>query len=154
MRIDKDKKHFLTSFGTWSDKWDNGVTVKLFAKFLKKKHVMHRLYAKLMEDSVYQLRNRIHITSYPSVYAIPSLYIRYGIDEIARDKNDGIPTNEDLVESQLWKFYILKHIDDYPSDLRNGVKNVVKEKLESNGTRGSDKIKHLMEKYGIKVEDT
>jgi len=151
MRTDKDKKHFLISFGTWSDKWDNGVTIKLFVKFLKKKHVMHRLYAKLMVDSVYQLRNRI-LTCYPSVYAIPSLYIRYCIDEKrARGKNDGIPTKEDLVESQLWKFYILKHIDKYPSDLRNGVKNVVKEKLESNGTRGSDKIKHLMEKHGIKI---
>lgn len=142
------KKILLPTFSKWTDIWDNGVTIKLFVKFLKERHILHRLYGKGYRDSVYSV---VTFSYYPSACAISSLYIKFGVDQAKKDERYGIPCKEDLVESQMWKFYILEHLNKYPIERRYEVEKCVREKIASNGWRGSEKVRELMEAHGIEI---
>lgn len=138
----------LPTFSKWTDVWDNGVTIKLFIKFLKERHILHRLYGREYHYSVYSVER---FRYYPSVCGIPSLYIKFGADQAKKVELYGASCNEDLVESQLWKFYILKHLNKYPAHCRYEINNYVRERIASNGWRGSEKVRELMEEHGIEI---
>ena len=142
------KKMLLPTFSKWTYVWDNGITIKLFIKFLKERHILHRLYGKEYSDSVYSVDT---FSYYPSLTSIPSLYIRFG----ANQENKGnyrITSKEDLIESQIWKFYILEHLDEYPAHCRYEINKYIRERIASNGWRGSEKVRELMEEHEIKIK--
>jgi hypothetical protein len=83
--------------------WDDGLTIKLLVKFMKEHHCMHRIYTR-----VFKLLPRYYWSElyYPSIYSVGGFFLRYGKD-IRSYQEKGMPIMDDLVLSQLWKFYVL-----------------------------------------------
>ena len=131
--------------------WDCGFTMNLFIRFLKKHHLVHKLYGKNCvsnDDSIFVLRylgNKMTKQYYPSSDDARRLYVR----SLCRRK----VYDEDLMLSQLWKFELLKHLDEYAVIFRspnklNNFKNNIKYSLNVNYHKDKFKDnKELMDLY-------
>lgn len=105
---------------------------------------MDRLYCYLS----YSLSPLLSICHYyPSINNIGRTYIRW----IGNHASTSIE-QEDLVLSQLWKFYVLERIDMYGDNVerKREIEKHLKHQLECNGLRGNEEIKKLFEKYNLK----
>ena len=106
--------------------------------------MMDRLYRYLSISSSSPLLSISHY--YPSINNIGRTYIRWvGYYASAHIEQ------EDLVLSQLWKFYVLERIDMYGDDVyrKREIEKHLKHQLECNGFRDNEEIKKLFEKYNL-----
>lgn len=114
----------------------------MFYKFLKEHKIFNRVY-----------RSKGMVSSPPTLdrvvkHNIIDMWLDYA-DYLARDKSSIYR----LQMSQLWRFYILEHIDEL--DFTNGVYDKdkftrgIKSAIRSNGNRESEEIKRLIKEYKI-----
>lgn len=125
--------------------WDDGLTLKLLVKFLKEHKLMHRVYTKVFKLLPEYYWQGLY---YPTTFSVGGFFLRYGKDI---EKNlDNEPFMEDLVISQLWKFYVLERIDMYPQIHRNKLLGALTFQIRNNGYRGDEEVKRLFEIHNLK----
>ena len=118
--------------------------VRLFYKFLKE----HKMF-----NRVYRASSKEYGTNPPTLeraakHGITDMWLDYA-DYLAKDKSSIYR----LQMSQLWRFYLLEHVDEL--DFANGAfdkdkfTKSVKSSIRSNGDRNSEEIKGLIKKHGI-----
>ena len=122
--------------------WDDGLTLKLLVKFLKEHKLMHRVYTNVFKLLPNYYWNELY---YPNPFGIGGFFLRYGKDIRSYQENGGIPIMNDLVLSQLWKFYVLERIDMYPQPHRSELKKALTFQIRNNGYRGDEEVKRLFE---------
>ena len=83
------------------------------------------------------------------------MYSKLGFPSLVIDKldfafGDKIGYKKALVLSQLWRFYILEHINEMPHSIHQSflLSDTIKE-IKSNGTIGDEKLKQLFKKYKL-----
>ena len=118
--------------------WDNGLTQKLFVKFLKKYGLM---------DALYAIRG-IGYTFRPlSIRRIGDFFIE--VFETFEDERYFRCSYNRLQLSQLWRFYLLENVDEYPNRDRDLMRSTITSSISHNGYRESKEIRELFEKYNI-----
>lgn len=128
--------------------WDDGVVIKLFIQFLKKHHCMHNLYGNLSRFGLLSNDKLTMIMRYPLLGDMGVLFIRYGKSK--ESLKTGVARQEDLVLSQLWKFYLLERINQFPIKIQQDVENILKYDIMNNGYRGNEEIKKLFVEHNLK----
>lgn len=120
--------------------WDNGLTQKLFVKFLKKYGLMDALYA--IKGIGYTFRPL-------SIRRISDFFI--DVFESTDDEYYFRCSYNRLQLSQLWRFYLLENVDKYPypNGDRYLMKNDITSSISHNGYRESKEIRELFKKYNI-----
>jgi hypothetical protein len=127
--------------------WDDGVVIKLFIQFLKKHHCMHNLYGTLSRRGLLSNDKLTIVMTYPLMGNMGLLFIGYGKKESPKTREI---KQEDLVLSQLWKFYLLERINQFPIKNQQIIENILKNDIMNNGYRGSEKIKKLFVEHNLK----
>ena len=122
--------------------WDDGVVIKLFIQFLKKYHRMHNLYGN---------SSRLVMT-YPLMWDMGHLFIRYGKSK--ESLKTRVARQEDLVLSQLWRFYLLERINQFPIKNQQIIESILKDSILHNGYRGSEEVKKLFVEHNLKSSRT
>ena len=118
--------------------WDNGLTQKLFIKFLKKYGLM---------DALYAIRG-IGYTFRPlSIRRMGDFFIE--VFETFEDERYFRCSYNRLQLSQLWRFYLLENVDEYPNRDRDLMRSTITSSISNNGYRESKEIRELFEKYNI-----
>ena len=118
--------------------WDNELTQKLFVKFLKKYGLM---------DALYAIRG-IGYTFRPlSIRRIGDFFIE--VFETPEDERYFRCSYNRLQLSQLWRFYLLENVDEYPNRDRDLMRSTITSSISNNGYRESKEIRELFEKYNI-----
>ena len=108
----------------------------LFAKFLKKHKIMAKMYKNLYD--IFIVRNKeVRLGSEHD------MYINYRLNNLI------FPETDDLVMSQLWRFYLLENINLFNTSIREIIKRNTQRGIENNGTRGSEELEKLFDKYNI-----
>jgi hypothetical protein len=127
--------------------WDDGVVIKLFIQFLKKHHCMHNLYGTLSRRGLLSNDKLTMIMAYPSIGDMGLLFLRYA-------KKENLKTGEikqgDLVLSQLWKFYLLERINQFPIQTQQFIESILKGSILNNGYRDSEEVKKLFVEHNFK----
>lgn len=118
--------------------WDNGLTQKLFIKFLKKYGLMDALYA--IKGFGYKLRP-------VSIRMITDYFI--DVFPHVEDEHYFRCSYGRLQLSQLWRFFLLEHVDEYHEKDRKNIKSYITSGLSNNGYRGSKEVRELFKKYNI-----
>ena len=118
--------------------WDNGLTQKLFIKFLKKYGLM---------DALYAIRG-IGYTFRPlSIRRMGDFFIE--VFETFEDERYFRCSYNRLQLSQLWRFYLLENVDEYPNRDRDLMRSTITSSISNNGYRESKEIRELFKKYNI-----
>ena len=133
----------------WESVWDNGLTIRLLMKFLKKHGIAHRIYEQFCEQSKNKHNLWFWSGVYPSIYSVGGVYLAFACPTKIGERYP----QKDLVLAQLWRFEVIANIEEYkhicPShsiDLYNSIKSAI----ILNGNRGSEEVKTLFEKYNFK----
>jgi hypothetical protein len=107
---------------------------------------MHRAYTK-----VFKLLSDYYWEGlyYPNNFGVGGFFLRYGKDIRKCQENGGIPIMDDLVLSQLWKFYVLERIDMYPQTHRSELLGALTFQIKNNGYRGDKEVKRLFEIHNL-----
>lgn len=134
--------------GKFECKWDKGVTIKFFIKFLKANNCMPNLYEWMSTLQLGQ-NNSYYSFIYPMPTTIGRLYINYGLNKKRIRKNEPFMPLDDLILSQLWKFYVLERIEMYPQTWQSTIIRNLKNQITSNGCRDDYKLKKLFKKHGL-----
>ena len=136
----------------WDKKWDKGLTIQLFIKFLKQYKCLHNFYGYMSDYERSAKYVPYHyFFYYPSHFGIGRLFIMYGINKKESSKN-GLASKKDLLLSQLWKFYLLERLDKYPEEYRKDIEKHLRQQLKDNGIRGSEELKQLFQKHHIIIK--
>jgi len=125
--------------------WDKGITIKLLVKFMKEHHLMHQAYLRANRFLPIELQEQLY---YPPIDAVGKLFLKYG-KNTRKSVGNGIPCQEDLVLSQLWKFYVLERISQYPQKYQKSLIESLRFHLLNNGTRGSKEVEKLFKIHRI-----
>ena len=132
----------------WKDKiWDDGLTLKLLVKFMKEHHCMHRIYTRTFKLLPRYYWSKLY---YPMTYNVGGFFLRYGKDIRRCQENEGMTIVDDLVLSQLWKFYVLERIEMYPQPYRTELKETLTFQIRNNGYRGDEEVKRLFEIHNLR----
>ena len=132
----------------WKGKiWDDGLTIKLLIKFMKEHHCIHRIYTRTFKLLPIYYWNELY---YPNIYSVGRFFLTYGKDIRRCQENGGVPIIDDLVLSQLWKFYVLERIEMYPQQHRTELKGVLTAQIKNNGYRGDEEVKRLFEIHNLR----
>ena len=132
----------------WNEEWDNGLTLKLFVKFLKKHHCLQNFYGYIHRNGDDFLDGGF---LYPPMSHIPDMFMSYGKNYKGCIANGFISIKKDLILSQLWRFYVLGRIDKYPERSKEKIKEFLIGRIEYNGVRDNKKLKRLFNEYNIKI---
>ena len=117
---------------------------RLFYKFLKEHKIFNRVY----RASSKELGNYPPTLDRVAKHDITDMWLDYA-DYLAKDKSSIYR----LQMSQLWRFYLLEHVDEL--DFSNGAYNKdnftksIKSSIRSNGDRKSEEIRKLIKEYKI-----
>ena len=108
-------------------KEDKEICKKLLVKFLK-----------LRGLTIYMYR-RVDIPC-EKIFSMPT-------DAFYKLRTLGVMTEFELQVSQLWRFYLLEHLDCFRKDIREALEKDIKYALVSNGYRDSQEVKDLFKKH-------
>lgn len=125
-------------------------THKLFNSFLKK----HKLFGRYFYNYFFYRNDMsLELTSFSTNEFIPGRLALYFLLNAKDFKyyyaNKYSISDEDLVLSQLWRFYLLENLDMFPISLRASIKANLRKTILGNGTRRNEEIINLMKKYDL-----
>ena len=123
-------------------KWDNGLTIILFVNFLKAHHCMHRIYGKSCDlKSIQPL----------SPSQVGRLFLKYGCDDVYRHSHNGFYPQQDLILSQMWRFYVLENIEKFSIKGKAQLLESLNFQIRQNGDRRNEELKRLFIKHKRKL---
>lgn len=109
---------------------------------------MHQAYLRVNPFLPRELQEQLH---YPCLEAVGKLFLRYG-KNARKSVGGGIPCQEDLALSQLWKFYVLERISQYPQKYQKSLIESLRIHLRNNGTRDSKEVEKLFKIHRIEYK--
>ena len=118
------------------------IAIKLLINFLKEHNEMGLLYG------LAYYRNYEGLVSKIFSHSIGDKYIDLCYERKKVTHSNAIEQFY-LIQSQLWRFYILDHIDAFPMDKQGEILETVRYSLTCNGTRGVKELDILFEKHKI-----
>ena len=112
---------------------DKETCKKLLIQFLKMHHLMHYIY-NYERKAIIPTKGKISLR-------FADAFIDRTIDQI-------LPMY-DLQMSQLWRFYLLEHLDLFKPSNQAFLEMDIRSCLANNGTRKSKELEELFKKHGI-----
>jgi hypothetical protein len=86
------------------------------------------------------------VTQPLQAYQLGDLFLDYATSK----KKGSLLEQDDLALSQLWRFYILENISEFPIGFKDTLVKRLKQTISLNGKRNSKEVEELMKKYDIK----
>lgn len=108
--------------------------LKLFLRFVKERGLIKQLY-----NRIARWHGQFYVYSYLRCTSLAFDNLDFGLERYKL-----------LVLSQLWRFYILEHIDELPASIHQRLllSDTIKE-IKANGDRSNGELKELFKKHNI-----